>query len=483
MNQGNEKDSARSEYIDQQINHYDDVARRLNSGEFRTREFYQHRLAQVYRSRIPPGCRVIEVGCGQGDLIASLRPSFGVGVDLSWEMIRIARIRHPQIQFAYSDIQDFITEEKFDFIVLSDLVNDLWDVQAVFHMLVRLSHLRTRLIMNFYSRIWELPLKLAQRVGMAMPTPLQNWLTVEDIRNLLDLEDFETLFTHSEVLCPLSVPFLSGLANRILVKVWPFSAFALTNFVVARPKPRKREDSSAVTVSVIIPARNEAGNISQILNRMPAMGSRTELIFVEGSSEDNTFETIETLLSSDERRNCRLLKQQGKGKGDAVRLGFEQASGDVLMILDADLSVPPEALPRFLMALCTGTGDFINGVRLVYPMESNAMRFMNLLGNKFFSMAFSWLLGQSIKDTLCGTKALWKKDYERIAANRFNFGDFDPFGDFDLIFGAVKQNLKIVDLPVRYRSRTYGYTNIERWKHGWMLFTMMCFAALKIKFK
>jgi glycosyltransferase involved in cell wall biosynthesis len=212
------------------------------------------------------------------------------------------------------------------------------------------------------------------------------------------------------------------------------------------------------------------------------MGRGTELVFVEGHSSDDTYFVIEREIASHPERQCQLLRQTGSGKGDAVRLGFDQARGEVLMILDADLTVAPEDLPRFLRALQSGKGDFINGVRLVYPMEKQAMRFFNLLGNKFFSLAFSWLLGQSVKDTLCGTKALWAADYRRIAAQRAYFGDFDPFGDFDLLFGAARLNLKIVDLPVRYRERTYGTTNIERWRHGALLLRMVLFAARRMKF-
>ena len=238
---------------------------------------------------------------------------------------------------------------------------------------------------------------------------------------------------------------------------------ALTNFIVARPRPQAEADAPAPSVSVIVPARNEAGNIAEIFTRTPHMGRWTELVFVEGHSHDNTYGIIEAAITAHSERCCQLLKQTGVGKGDAVRLGFARAKGEVLMILDADLTVPPEDLPRFYEALRSGKGDFINGVRLVYPMEKQAMRFLNLLGNKFFSLAFSWLLGQPIKDTLCGTKVLWKRDYETIAANRAYFGEFDPFGDFDLTFGAAKLNLKITDLPIRYRERTYGTTNIQRW--------------------
>ncbi|HMF13019.1 MAG TPA: glycosyltransferase family 2 protein, partial [Gemmataceae bacterium] len=302
----------------------------------------------------------------------------------------------------------------------------------------------------------------------------------EDVANLLHLTEFEVIRHWQEVLCPARVPVVAPLCNRFLSKLWPFRYLALANFVIARPAP-----SAAVPapkISVIVPARNESGNIRAIFQRTPRMGRETEFIFVEGHSTDDTLARIESEMRAHPQVRSFLFRQTGKGKGDAVRLGFGKATGDVLIILDADLTVPPEDLPRFVEALVRGKGDFINGVRLVYPMERQAMRFLNLLGNKFFSLAFSWLLGQPIKDTLCGTKALWKQDYDRIATNRAYFGDFDPFGDFDLLFGGAKQTLKIVDLPIRYRERKYGTTNIQRWWHGFLLLRMVLFAARSLKF-
>jgi len=232
----------------------------------------------------------------------------------------------------------------------------------------------------------------------------------------------------------------------------------------------------------VIPTRNEAGNIERIFNELPVFECDYEIIFVEGNSQDNTYEVIEEAIATHPEIHCSLFRQNGKGKGDAVRVGFEHARGDILMILDADLTVPPDYLIRFYQAICSGKGEFINGVRLVYPLEKQAMKFFNLLGNKFFSLVFSFLLGQSIKDTLCGTKVLWREDYRRIAENRKYFSDFDPFGDFDLLFGAAKLGLKIVDMPVRYQERTYGQTNIQRWRDGVLLLRMALFAARKIKF-
>jgi SAM-dependent methyltransferase len=472
-------DAARDSYRSTRVTHWDGVARQMDrwSG---WGGFYHDRLAEVYSSLVPPGMRVLELGCGRGDLLAALKPAVGVGVDFSAEMIRRARQRHPDLRFVEADAHDIQMEGPFDVIILSDLANELWDVQAVFERVRTLSTPQTRVVLNSYSRLWEPLLALASRLGLAKAALHQNWLTVEDVTNLAHLADLESVRSWEEVLFPLGIPLLGGLLNRYLVRMWPFKLFALTNFMVARPRGMERREEPLV--SVIVPARNEAGNIEHIFARVPEMGRGTELVFVEGHSTDQTYEAIEREAARHPGRRCHLFRQTGKGKGDAVRLGFSRASGELLMILDADLTVPPEDLPRFYEAAVSGKGEFINGVRLVYPMEEEAMRFANLLGNKFFSLAFSWLLGQPVKDTLCGTKVLWKVDYERIAANRSYFGDFDPFGDFDLLFGAARFSMGILDLPIRYRERTYGTTNIDRWRHGWLLLKMVAFAARRIKF-
>ncbi len=341
---------------------------------------------------------------------------------------------------------------------------------------------RTRVILNIFSHLWEMPLSLAQKLGLATPLMPQNWLTVEDVAGLLNLADFEVIRAWPEIIWPFHTPLLGAFMNCFLAKIWPFHYFALTNFIIARPCPRLQSGQEAPVVSVVIPARNEAGNIDQIFDRTPEMGRGTELVFVEGHSADDTYSVIKKAIKDHPERRCKLFRQTGEGKGDAVRVGFAQASGDILMILDADLTVPPEDLPRFYEALCSGKGEFVNGVRLIYPIEKQAMRYLNLVGNKLFSVSFSWLLGQPVKDTLCGTKVLRKRDYERISENRSYFGEFDPFGDFDLLFGSSKLNLKIIEVPIRYAERKYGQTNIQRWKHGWLLLRMVLFAAGRIKF-
>jgi ubiquinone/menaquinone biosynthesis C-methylase UbiE len=429
---------------------------------------------------VSPGQKVLELGCGTGDLLASLKPALGVGVDLSSEMVRRAAAKFPELRFIQADSHELVLNETFDIIVLSDILNELWDVQSVFERLQSVSDSRTRIIINCYSQVWQLPLMIGQVLGLSTPLLPQNWLTVDDIKNMLGLAGFEVIRHWPEILWPLNTPVVSEIFNKYVVRLWPFFYLSLTNFIIVRKRQAPSEKESHV--SVIIPARNEAGNIEEIIRRTPEMGRGTELVFVEGNSSDHTYEAIESAIAKHPERKIILFKQKGKGKGDAVRLGFQNASGDILMILDADMTVPPEDLTRFYNAIISGEGEFINGVRLIYPMEKQAMRYMNLVGNKFFSMAFSWLLGQPIKDTLCGTKVLRKQDYEKIERNRSYFGDFDPFGDFDLLFGAAKQNLKIVEMPIRYAERRYGTTNIDRWRHGLVLLRMVLFALKRIKF-
>lgn len=441
---------------------------------------WYHRLLERYFAfLVPPDMRVLELGCGLGDLLAAVRPAQGVGVDFSPEVVALAKERHPNLEFLTADAADFRLEGAFDYILLSDLVNDVPDVQAVLERALTVAHARTKLVVSFFNNVWRPVLGLAEKMGAKAPTLLQNWLSSNDMQNMLHLAGWELVRIETRVLCPLRIPLLESICNRWLAPL--LRPLCLTVILVARPKPKVPADRH-YSCSVVIPARNEAGNIEAAVLRTPKLGSGTELIFIEGHSRDNTWQEIERVAGKYPDRRIKLLKQQSQGKGGAVREAFAVATGDLLFILDADLTMPPEELPKFYEAARNATGDFINGVRLVYPMEEDSMQFLNMIANKLFGIAFSWLLGQSIKDTLCGTKVLFRADYEAIARNRAYFGDFDPFGDFDLLFGAAKLNLRIIDLPIRYAARTYGSTNIHRWRHGWLLLRMVVFAARRLKF-
>ena len=437
---------------------------------------YRTWLAHYYNLLIPAHASVLEIGCGSGGLLALLHARRKVGLDLSARQIEAARVRVPGAEFHVQAGEDLTLTEPFDCIIISDTLNFAADVQLLLEQLHQVAHADTRLIINFHSALWRPVLGLAGFLGLKAPQPQSSWLSLGDIRNLLALSDWSLLLCQPRLLLPVRLLGLDHLCNRWLAPV--FTWFCLTVFCVARPA----RAPAARTVSVIIPARNEAGNIEAAVLRTPDMGAGTELIFVEGHSKDDTWAQIQRVQREHPARKIKIMQQTGKGKGDAVRLGFGAATGDILMILDADLTMPPEELPKFYEVLASGHAEFANGVRLVYPMDEEAMQFLNLCANKAFGIIFTWLLGQPVKDTLCGTKVLSRAHYAQIAANRAYFGDFDPFGDFDLLFGAAKLNLKIADVPIRYKERTYGTTNIQRWSHGWLLLRMVFFAARKLKF-
>ncbi|MFO0762513.1 MAG: bifunctional class I SAM-dependent methyltransferase/glycosyltransferase family 2 protein [Byssovorax sp.] len=445
--------------------------------------YYAEQVYRLIGSMVLPGSRVLEVGCGLGDLLSALPGIHGVGVDVSARMIELAKERHPGLDLRVCDVErDPLPEGPFDDIVLSDVVGHLDDIERALERLRPLLAPGGRVIVTYYNFVWEPVLKLAERLGRKTPWPDQNWLSMDDIGNLLYLAGYQVVRRGTDILLPAHVPVVSELANRVAAKVPVLKESALVDYFVARAAPEPLVDPLP-SVSIICPCRNEKGNIREAVARTPVMGPKTELIFVDGNSNDGTVEEIQAVIAEYKGPlELRLVHQgNGKGKGDAVRKGFDAARYDVLMILDSDLTVPPEDLPKFYKALVTQKGEMINGVRLVYPMEGQAMRFLNLLGNKFFSLALSWLLEQPIKDSLCGTKVLTKKDYQRIADNRAFFGDFDPFGDFDLLFGAARLNMKIVDLPVRYRARTYGDTKISRFSHGFLLLKMTAFGFKKLR--
>jgi SAM-dependent methyltransferase len=472
------------------------------------RDFLHADLIEALRRLIPDDATVLEAGSGSGSLLAALPNLRKAGIDYLPEAVEEARAAYPHIGFTVADAtrpapvpstgagvavgngvgtgpglpRDSGEPARFDAIVCDRLCHSVTDIRALLESLRGRLNPGGRIYLSAFNFLWEIPSRLAERAGWKQAAPEANWLSDHDFKNLFDIAGLEIVRYEDRLLLPLAVPGVSPWLNRYVARLPGVQTLSLYRIYVLRDRglPAVRRPAS---VSVIVPTRNEAGNVEAAIRRTPVMGESTELIFVEGGSTDGTWQTIEECLAG-YRGPLRLSahRQTGKGKGDAVRLGFERATGDLLMILDADLTVPPEDLPAFYEVAVRGQADYVQGTRLVYPMEKNAMRFLNKLGNVAFSQLFTYLLRQPIRDTLCGTKVLWRHDYQRLAAARHYFGDFDPFGDFDLIFGAARLNLKIVEIPVRYRDRTYGETNISRWKHGLLLLRMSAVAAQKLRF-
>ena len=513
----------------------------------RNRYYYQE-IERLARETIPPGARVLEVGCGIGDLLAAVRPAFGVGVDVSERMLEVARRRHAgcgqqaasappvarapraprpsgeletdqraersgRLLFVRGDAHHLPFRTTFDYVICSDLLGHLDDIQLALDALQAVCTPATKIVITYWNFTWQGVMWLAEWAGWKMPQGPLNWLGMADVDNLLRLADFRTLERGLRLMLPKPVPVLAPLLNRVAVRGPAIRHLSLVTYWIVQPAP-PGPAAEALTCSVIVPCRNEAGNVAACVERLPPLGTHTEVIFVDGASTDGTRARIlDEIARHAGRRDIRLVDQvpgagaapgaagdEGQatsdtgaspeappvkmlrlGKGDAVRKGFAAATGDVLFILDADLTVPPEELPKFLDPIARGKADFVNGTRLVYPLEDEAMGFHRLLGNRFFSLVFTWLLGQPIKDTLCGTKVLRKRDYELIAANRAHFGDFDPFGDFDLLFGAARLGLRIVEVPIRYRRRTYGHTKVNVVEHGPLLLRMSLIGFRRLK--
>ncbi len=462
--------------------YFDAVAHRRDFWIERNRYFYDADNAYM-RFLVPEGARVLEIGCATGQLLAALNPKHGVGLDISPRMIETAKANFPQFEFHVGDAEDPDVYKTlggpFDYVILSDTIGLFGDCETALEALRAVCDRDTRLIVAYYNHLWDPALRFGDLVGEKMPLPEPNWLPSDTIAGLLGLAGFEVVAREWRILLPKFLLGLGPLINRTLGALPVIRKFGLRKYLVARPL--FNEPPQQLSASVIIPCRNESGNIEPAIERLPRFATDMEIIFVEGHSEDGTLEACQAAREKFAGWDIKVMAQDGKGKGQAVRQGFAAARGDVLMILDADLTVAPEDLPRFYKVIANGSGEFVNGTRLVYPMEDKAMRFLNMCANWTFSRLFTYMLNQRYTDTLCGTKVLRREHYEKIAANRDYFGDFDPFGDFDLIFGAGRLGLRTVEIPIRYRSRAYGETQISRFRHGWLLLRMVAFAFRKLK--
>jgi len=465
------------------ISYFNGAAKERDSWKAKNRYYYEQ-LEKLHQFIIPKDSSVLEIGCGTGDLLKSLGVKKGVGIDISEEMVTIAMGKYPEYTFRVMDAENINLNTRFDYVIMSNLVGHLQDVWQAFRQLDLVTKPESRIVITYYNFLWEPILRLAERLNLKMHQKIQNWLSVPDIENLLNLNGYEVIQRGERLLISVNIPIISNLINRYLARLPLIKKLCLIQYLVAR-KARANVVIRDYSCSVVVPCRNEAGNIENIVNRVPRLGSSTEIIFVDGASSDGTVEKIEEQINKHKGdKDIKLIRQgSADGKADAVRKGFAAAEGEILMILDADLTVQPEDLPKFYNTLAEGKAEFANGTRLVYPLEKDSMRLLNIFGNKAFSMLLSWILKQRIKDTLCGTKVLFKRDYNRLLKEREFIGaHLDPFGDFELLFGAAKLNLKISEVPVRYQERVYGSTKIKRFEHGFILLRMSFVALTRFIF-
>ncbi len=440
--------------------------------------YYYRQLLKTLKFIIPAQSKVLNIRCSIGYILNRLDTKNGVGVDSSEKQIEQARKTHPHLEFHSQSGENFGIDGEFDNILVSS-PEDITDIKAVLDKVKSNSHSRTRVVFTYYNYGWNQLVKLAEKLRLKLPQNVHNWLSPNDIDNILTLSGYETLYHKKFILIPFNIPIVSYVFNRFIARLPIFRHFCMMNVTVARLLPQEASPS----VSIVIPCRNEAGNVEDAVKRIPKLAADQEIIFGDDKSTDGTPDLVLEMAKKYPEKNIRLVASPGINKANNVWTCFDAAEKDVLMILDADLTVIPEELPYFYEAISKGYGEFINGSRLLYPMHDEAMRFFNVLGNKFFSLFFSYILDTKIKDTLCGTKVLYKSDFEKVKALRGTWGVDDRWGDYELIFGAAKTQLKLIDLPVHYMERTYGETKMTgRIKNGLVMLKMSIAALMKIKF-
>ncbi len=447
-------------------------------------KYYHKSILKYYKTIIPKNSSILELGCSTGELIGNLSPSDGVGVDISDEMVKIAKEKYPTIKFLSEDIEDFFINKKFEYILISGTLGSVDNIQELFQKISDFATPDTRIIINFYNPLWNPIIRFGEKFGLKMPEIIKNWLSIDDIQNFLYISGYQVISKKFLLLFPKYIPVISLIFNNLIGKLPIMKRFSLSNIVVARLNVQP-ENPELLKSSIVITCRDEEGNIEDLVKRIPEMGKNTEIIFVEGHSKDNTVGKITEMIEKYPEKDIKLLKQKGIGQGDAFRYGFDKAEGDLVIWLEADLTTPPEEIILFWQAYISGIGEYINGSRFIYKMEKSAMPIFNFIGNRFFGFLFTIILKQRFTDTLCGFKAISKSNYLKIRKQIEYFGDFDPFGDFELIFGAIKNNLKVAEIPVHYQprqygeSKAYGYSFSSFIKHGLLLFRMTWIAFKK----
>jgi ubiquinone/menaquinone biosynthesis C-methylase UbiE len=363
--------------------YYDNIAQKR--GKWLKRNKYYHRyLLNHYKKIIPADATILELGCGTGNLIGKLESSMGVGVDISHRMLEIARKEYPEIEFIHGDIEHLdLGKRTFDYIIISGTLGNLQNIQQFLSDIKKYATHNTRLIIDFYNPLWNPVIRLGQKLGVKMPEVHRNWLSIDDIDNFLYMSGYQSIKRNFILLFPKFIPIISFFLNHFIGKLPFIRRFSINHLLVARPftAPGKPEDLSA---SVVITCRDEEGNIEGLVERMPLMGANTEIIFVEGHSTDNTVARIEEMIKKYPNKDIKLLKQKGIGQGDAFRYGFDKATGDLVMWLEADLTTPPEEASLFWETFVSGRGEYINGSRFIYKMKKSAMPLLNFLGNRFF---------------------------------------------------------------------------------------------------
>ncbi len=434
--------------------------------------YYHNLLRQIFKKYIPEGSKVLQIGYGLGDALAALYPQKAMSIDEEEELIDISKRRFPSIQFSKAKPEEMIVKGKYDYVIIPNSVAHFYDIQTVLEKTSKAMGKNSKIIMTATNPRWEQIFSLLEKFNLKRPEKPRNWLSLEDLKNIFEISGYEVEESGYSIIIPSHIPFLSNKINNLIKGNGFFARFCVEQYIVAKKAKLGKEKKLSCTV--VIPCYNEEENIKQAIETVPKMGTKTEVLVVDDGSSDKTVQVVKRVMKKN--KNLKLISYKpNQGKGYAVKKGFDAVVTDTMMIQDADMTVPPEELPRFFNLIAEGKADFVNGTRLIYPMEEQAMRNLNMIGNVVFGHVFSWLLGERITDTLCGTKALFRKDYGKIKMSG------KSWGDFDLLFGAAENKLKIVEMPVHYKKRIAGESKMKVVQHGLSLLKMSFIGFWRLK--
>lgn len=359
-----------------------------------------------------------------------------------------------------------INNTKYDCIVLSDMfeVND--DILGLLKLLKKNLNNDGTILLTSITPIWDGVLSILEMLNLKNKSKKRSYIHLNKLSAVLDTINFQITGKRTRQYFPFKLFYFGNIINNFLEIILYFFNFGIRSYFTIK-EIEDTAEKDVLSKTIIVPAKNEEGNLNELINRIPYLGNNVEVIISCGISNDNTLGMAKSLKS--DNFIIKVIEQTSKGKANAVWEACEQSSNDLIAILDADLSVDPEELSSFFELIETKKCDFVNGTRLIYSMEKGSMRFINNFGNRLFQYVVSKIIRLPLTDSLCGTKVFKKNLYEKIKKWQSVVKIKDPFGDFDLLFAAAYSSQKIVEYPIHYRARKYGTTQIRRFKDGFKL--------------
>lgn len=431
--------------------------------------YYYTQIQRLLKFLIPPGKSILYFGCYREDVIYSLDASSSVVIN---EEVDERISKNKSVEFVHCKYHLYNPQQEYDYIILDTVIGKTENINLLLRNISSACSSHTRIIIHQENYLWRPLLNFAASFGLKKQEKTQNWLSIKDVETYLETAGFESTRVYKKNIFPLKAGFLGPILNHFFSTIPVLDFLKLDQFIVGRFNKPFTQLKSSSSLSICLTVKDEEHNIEPIVSSLPVLCENQEILFVEGNSTDNTAKEIERMKMLFPHKNIRLIKQPGKGQGDAIHTGFKEAKGEIIILYEGDGTSEPYDIQYFYEAIEAGRFEFIEGSRFVYPLSHKCMPLANKIGNVVFAKWFSFFLNQRTTDVLSGIKAIRKKDYEKIYNTWGFLGIPDPFGDFELLFGSARYGLKIGEIPIRYKPRVFGESKTSVFKHGWYLLKM-----------